>query len=214
ATPPFSRGKIAGLALLGVAVVALVLGIVSLGGAPTPNNASAAGAPRSTPGGATTSSAPVHPSASTAPSSNAATSGAPTSPPKRTGEPTTGAPPETTAAPPAEQHPETQPQAASAPKVNITATDVRVYNNSTVTGLAARAAQDFTDAGYKVSAVSNWPYSNLPTTTAYYRPGTVEQPVAEQLAKDFGTRAQPRFRGIQDASPGVIVIVTSDYNGS
>ena len=31
------------------------------------------------------------------------------------------------------------------------------------------------------------------------------------LAEDFGMRVEPRFDGIADASPGVIVIVTKDY---
>jgi hypothetical protein len=31
------------------------------------------------------------------------------------------------------------------------------------------------------------------------------------LASTFGLRAEPRFAGIDDTTPGLIVIVTSDY---
>jgi hypothetical protein len=45
----------------------------------------------------------------------------------------------------------------------------------------------------------------------YYRPGTAEQSAAATLASEFGLRSEPRFSGIEDATPGLIVIVTNDY---
>ena len=58
---------------------------------------------------------------------------------------------------------------------------VRVYNNSTVTGLAARAANDFRADGWQVGQVANYSSGNIPTSTVYYRPGTAEQSAATVL---------------------------------
>jgi LytR cell envelope-related transcriptional attenuator len=88
---------------------------------------------------------------------------------------------------------------------------LRVYNNSTISGLATRAAEDFRKAGWPIDEIGNYPQGIIPTTTVYYRPGTEEEAPAKALAEQFGMRANPRFDGIQQASPGIIVIVTNDY---
>jgi hypothetical protein len=88
---------------------------------------------------------------------------------------------------------------------------LRVYNNSTIAGLAAKGAEDFRRAGWTVTESRNYSDGVIPTTTVYYRPGTGEQAAAERLAAEFGMRAEPRFAGIQDATPGLIVILTKDY---
>ena len=90
---------------------------------------------------------------------------------------------------------------------------MRVYNNSNIDGLAARAAADLREQGWRVAEVSNYPWGIIPKTTAYYRPGTPEKAAALSLASAFGIRAKPRFDGIDDASSGLIVIVTKDYKG-
>lgn len=88
---------------------------------------------------------------------------------------------------------------------------VRVLNNSTTHGLAARAADDLRDAGWNVVEVNNYSDGIIPVTTAYYRPGTDEETAAKAIAIEFGMRAEMRFEGIGQASPGVIVIVTNNY---
>lgn len=88
---------------------------------------------------------------------------------------------------------------------------LRVYNNSTIAGLASRAAEDFRRAGWPIDEVGNYPHGIIPTSTVYYRPGTNEEASAKALAERFGMRANPRFEGIRNASPGIIVIVTADY---
>jgi hypothetical protein len=88
---------------------------------------------------------------------------------------------------------------------------VRVFNNSTIKGLADRAAEDFRGSGWTINEVSNYSQGTIPTTTAFYRPGTDEEAAAKQLAQEFGIKAEPRFPGIESASPGVIVIVTKEY---
>ena len=88
---------------------------------------------------------------------------------------------------------------------------VRVYNNSRVPGLAEQAAEDFRSDGWEVTEVGNYPYGVISTTTVYYRPGTDEVQAANALAEGWGMRAKERFEGLADASPGIIVIVTKDY---
>lgn len=90
---------------------------------------------------------------------------------------------------------------------------VRVYNNSTIKGLAERAAQDMRDLGWTVSQVGNYPNGRIATTTVYYRPGAPEQAAAAEMGREFGMRVLPRFPGIAQASPGVIVILTRDFHG-
>ncbi len=87
----------------------------------------------------------------------------------------------------------------------------RVYNNSLIKGLAERAAADMRDSGWTVTEVGNYSSGNIATSTVYYRPGTSEQAAAKHLASSLGMIAAPRFPGIADASPGLIVIVTKDY---
>ena len=59
--------------------------------------------------------------------------------------------------------------------------------------------------------MANYPSGIIATSTVYYRPGTAEQSAASSLASAFGLRVEPRFTGIDDAAPGLIVIVTNDY---
>jgi LytR cell envelope-related transcriptional attenuator len=90
---------------------------------------------------------------------------------------------------------------------------VRVYNNSTIKGLAARAGADFTGAGWQVEVTGNYPKGTIPTSTVYFRAGTPEEAAAVVLGNRFDLRIEPRFPGIDPASPGLIVIVTNDYGG-
>lgn len=87
---------------------------------------------------------------------------------------------------------------------------VRVYNNSTIRGLAARAARDLTAAGWTVVEVGNYARGTVPTTTAYYQ-NTDQRAAAAALGAQFRMRVEPRFTGIASAGPGLIVIVTNDY---
>jgi hypothetical protein len=141
--------------------------------------------------------APTLPSSPAATSASPATSQPPTTAPAG-GQPASVAPPGTGV----------PPDQAGAKWVQV-----RVYNNSTIKGLAAQAAADFRAGGWNVAEAANYPYGIIPTTTAYFTPGTDEETAARALAATFGMQAAPRFAGIQDASPGVIVIVTNDYQG-
>ncbi|WP_409184692.1 LytR C-terminal domain-containing protein [Amycolatopsis sp. VS8301801F10] len=200
--------KAAGVALIGVAVVAAVIGGVTVLNTGGDQNAgpSTSGEPTS-PGGSSsapssssvpTSSAPSSP-ASSAPASSSAASSAPAS--SQAGQP--GGQPGQQPGQPGQAGPDQQ---ASNKWVTL-----RVYNNSLIKHLAEQAAADFRGSGWNVAEVGNYSQGVIPTTTAYFRPGTDEEAAAKQLAKEFGFQAQPRFEGIQNSSPGVIVIITKDY---
>jgi ABC-type transport system substrate-binding protein len=90
--------------------------------------------------------------------------------------------------------------------------EVRIYNNGTIRGLAARAARDLSAAGWTVVEVGNFARGTIPTTTVYYQDGTDQRAIAEAIAAQFGMRVEPRFPGISSAGSGVIVIVTNDYS--
>lgn len=197
---PAQPARAAGYALLGVAVIALVIGLVSLFTGGTDDDPPAA---QSTPPSTTTSGTSDTPDSSqtgepTAPSSE-------TSPPAgTTTAPTTSANPggttTTTETPP--------PPVSTTPKL-----PVRIYNNSTTQGLAARASGDVEKAGWQVAERGNYSQGTIWTTTVYFRPGTDEEASARELARVLNARVEPRFDGIQSAQPGIIVIVTNDYKG-
>lgn len=182
---PSRPAKAAGFALLGVAAVALIIGVVSLfgGGEESPP---AAQSSSETPPVQTTSESPGPTTASSAPAAT-----------------TTAAPPTTTsaAAPPVTQ----QPGAVKVP--------VRVYNNSNITGLANKASDEVRANGWEVAEKGNYSQGIIPTTTVYYRPGTDEEASAKELAAVLRARVEPRFEGIQSAAAGIILIVTNDYQG-
>jgi hypothetical protein len=188
--------RVAGFALVGVAVIAVGLGVFAL----TSNGAG----PQTQGRPPVTGSSTTQPPTTTTRPKPTTTKPRPTTtktttPPAR---PTTGK--TTTVVPP--------PQPTTAPDLKQTV-GVRVYNNSFIKDLAARAANDFRADGFNVVQVGNYSAGNIPTSTVYYSPAPGEQQVANELGKDFGMRVQPRFPGIAFASPGVIVIVTMDFKG-
>ncbi|WP_308436443.1 LytR C-terminal domain-containing protein [Lentzea cavernae] len=91
---------------------------------------------------------------------------------------------------------------------------MRVYNNSTITGLASKAADEVRANGWGVAETGNYSGGTIPTTTVYFRPGTEEEAAAKELASVLRARVEPRFDGIQSAAAGVILIVTNDYQGA
>lgn len=86
---------------------------------------------------------------------------------------------------------------------------VRVFNNSEVAGLAAQTASLLEDEGFVISETGNYSDGLIATTSVYYGTGAGERETAEAVADALGVTAQPRFEGIANSSPGVIVILTS-----
>ena len=183
---PSRPAKAAGFALLGVAAVALIIGVVSLfgGDSDTPPVAEGSSTP---PPAQTTSESPS--SASSAPAAT-----------------TTTAPPAAPSSSVVPPPPVTQPGTAKVP--------VRVYNNSTISGLAVKAADEVRANGWNVEGTGNYSQGTIPTTTVYFRPGTEEEASAKELAAVLRARVEPRFDGIQSSAPGIILIVTNDFQGA
>ncbi|NUT95649.1 MAG: LytR C-terminal domain-containing protein [Saccharothrix sp.] len=188
--------RAAGLALIGVAALALVIGVVSLftggdddqPGAQPPGSSSSETATTTGSPGTETSSQPPQP-----------TTGSPTAPAPTTTPAPTGTPGTTTTPPP--------------PVTPTNKVPVRVYNNSNIPNLAARASDDVRKVGWEVVETGNYSQGVIPTTTVYFRPGTDEEASAQQLAQALHAEVKPRFDGIEAAHPGIIVIVTNDYQG-
>lgn len=188
-----------GLFLLGVAAVAAVIGTASaVSGGGTPQSAP----PPEDPGTSSSETAGVGDGKPTTTKPSPATSS--TEPAEST---------TTTPDRPSSSR-TTKPAAGDGDGDSVKAVSVRVYNNSTVKGLASRAAEDLRAEGWNVVETDNYSGGRIYTTTAYFRPGTNEQAAAEAIGAEFGMRVAPRFAGIADSSPGVIVIVTKDYAGS
>lgn len=213
--PAPSRGpsplRIGGLALVGAGAVAALIGLATL----LPSGGSGGDtATTPTPPAVTESATAVPTAAPTAAPTSAVAAPAPVPVPSTN---PIAAPNGATAAPPVAGGAPAQAGAASgggAGSGGGTATahpPVRVYNNSTITGLAAHAADDFRSDGWQVQQVSNYASGIIAASTVYYRPGTAEQSAASSLASQFGLRVEPRFAGIDDATPGLIVIVTNNY---
>jgi hypothetical protein len=187
--------RAAGFALLGVALIALVIGVATLFTGGSSNNAEGTSpapgtsTPASTPGPVSSTEAPAD--STEPPAATTTTQPAASTPPPAAGT-TTPPPPVTPAAKP----------------------PVRIYNNSTIAGLAARASDDVKRSGWEVAETGNYSQGQISTTTVYYRPGTEEEASAKQLASVMQARVEERFDGIQAAHAGIIVIVTNDYKGA
>lgn len=138
-------------------------------------------------------------------------------PPALPGDGPEGADPQ---APGAPERPEGQPPAEApadeqaAPGPDVTAVPVQIYNNSTVTGLAARTGETLRENGYAVGDVANMPSNRgvVSESTAFYGTGAGEQQAAEAIAAQLGIVAAPRPADMAGDAPGVIVIVTQDLD--
>ncbi|MEU4801008.1 LytR C-terminal domain-containing protein [Actinosynnema sp. NPDC023587] len=198
--------RAAGYALIGVAAVAVVIGVATLftggdddqAGAPPTTTATAGQTTTGgqTSGATTTDGEPGGTSTSDRPQTTTTTPGTGTAQPSTT---VAGAPAPTTGAPP--------------PVTVAAKPPVRVYNNSTVSGLAAQASDDIRRAGWDVAETGNYSQGQIPLTTVYYRPGTDEEQSAQQLGQVLKAEVKPRFDGIESAQAGIIVIVTNNYAG-
>lgn len=209
--------RAAGLALIGVAVIAGVIGGVTLaiGNGEEPEQTA------SPTGDAQPTSAPRTTSPQTTASSPASPTGTGRQSTPATTRPGQGGTPSAVPGEPRQPRPgdgngngDGDGDGGQDRPVIAQRVEVRVYNNSKISGLAEQASEAMRDEGWHVVQTGNYSQGTIPATTAYYRPGTDEEKAAKVLANQFGMRAQPRFEGIEESSPGVIVIVTKDWNAA
>ncbi len=86
--------------------------------------------------------------------------------------------------------------------------EVRVYNISSKEGVAARAKDQLTAAGFKVTDVGNLSMSDVSATTVYYTDADGEHATADAVGQKLGAPVQPRIPALNGQPPGVIVLVT------
>jgi hypothetical protein len=183
--------RLAGFVLIGVAVVAVGLGVFALtsNGTPQSQGRPPSVTPTTPPPATTTTTKPP-------PKTTTTTTGAPTTT-SPFGQTTTVAPPPTT---------------TTGPKTLEQTVPVRVYNNSKIKNLAATAGAEIAAAGFNVVEIGSYSSGIIPVSTVYYSPLPGEHQIANEIGHDFNLRVEPRFAGIADASPGVIVIVTKNFS--
>jgi hypothetical protein len=219
ASPSGSRSllRTGGIALLGIGVIAATAGLfTSVSGGNDVGTAVPSASSQALPA-TETPVAPVEPAPTAlavAPTEVAPGATAPAVPAVPDGAAARSAPPAAAEPAPAAPAPAPAPAPAAAAGSGSGGAGVRaplrVYNNSLIQGLAAKAKTDFEAAGWTVTATSGFPGA-IPRSTVYYRPGTGEEAAAHELGREFGLNVEPRFAGLEEATPGVIVIVTQDY---
>jgi hypothetical protein len=165
-------------------VVLLVIGVVVLGDGGSGSGAAPAPSPS-----VRTSAPTAAPSAST--SAPTRTTAAPS---------TTAGPTRTTVVPP--------PRTSAAARAPLT-----VLNNSTIRGLADRAAAEAQNRGWQVAQVGNFA-GRLAATTVYFTPcDTAGQAAARELAREFPQIDQvlPRYAGLPPTPAGIVLVVTRTW---
>ena len=86
--------------------------------------------------------------------------------------------------------------------------EVRIYNISSKEGVAGRAKDQLTAAGFKVTDVGNLSISDVSATTVYYTDADGEHATADAVGQKLGAPVQPRIPALNGQPPGVIVLVT------
>ena len=229
-SPDGSRGssplRVGGLALLGVGVVAGILGVVGLnsGGGTPPPVAAPSLSTAATPSESAEAAAPTSAPAETAPRRDRAPAAAPRRPPPPPAPPPAAPrrrrrrrrprPPPPGPARPAPARVPGRPPAPARGRCVRRGPDggarlQQQHDQRPGRARRRRLPRRRLDGrrGGQLPVVEGI----IPTSTVYYRPGTGEQGSAERIGSEFGLRAAPRFAGLTDASPGLIVIVTNDY---
>lgn len=97
---------------------------------------------------------------------------------------------------------------APTPTGKPTDVEVRVLNNSNVSGLAAGTAATLTAEGWNIAETGNFSESQIAQTTIYYDTSPGAQAAAQQISTELGVAAFPRPTTLSSFGEGVIVVVT------
>jgi hypothetical protein len=104
------------------------------------------------------------------------------------------------------------PNGDSRSSARVKSVPLVVLNNTTIGGLAARAAQRFEDGGWTVTTFGNY-QNDILSTCAYYDPSVAgAQQAAEALQQQYPAikRVKPRFSELPTGP--VVVVLTPDYS--
>ena len=102
----------------------------------------------------------------------------------------------------------TSTSASTSGKAPANQAEVHIYNISSKEGVAARAKDQLTGAGFKVTDVGNLSVSDVSATTVYYTDADDEHATADAVGRKLGAPVQPRIPALTSQPPGVIVLVT------
>lgn len=86
--------------------------------------------------------------------------------------------------------------------------DLRVLNNSDISGLAAETAATLTAQGWTVADTGNYSESQVASTTVYYGTAAGADEAAEEIAQQLGASAAALPSTVTGFGNGVIVMVT------
>ncbi len=92
--------------------------------------------------------------------------------------------------------------------VDPSSIDVRVLNNSNVSGLAADTASTLTAEGWTITDTGNYSATQIPATTVYYGAASGAQAAAQEIAEQLGATAEAALPELAEFGDGVIVVVT------
>ena len=182
------RERIAGIVLAVVGIAVLVVAVIALRDPKNPSSTRSAGKT------STIRARPRRPPARRRPT--------PTVPPR--------------AAPRARRHRQFDHQRPTATKPTVAQFKsdfpLVVLNNTTISGLAAEAAQRFEQGGWTVTSYGNLDNA-IVSTCAYYDPSVRHaKGAAEELQREYPTiqRVEPKFDGLVDGP--VVVVLTPGYS--
>ncbi|WP_236077614.1 LytR C-terminal domain-containing protein [Rhodococcus sp. P1Y] len=116
----------------------------------------------------------------------------------------------TTPASGAGQSPAVTSTTSSAPTTSAGPADIdlRVLNNSDVSGLAATTAATLTAEGWTIAETGNYAETQVASTTVYYGTDSGAESAAEEIAQQLGATAAALPRTVTGFGNGVIVMVT------
>jgi hypothetical protein len=92
-------------------------------------------------------------------------------------------------------------------KVAAAKADVRVYNISSQSGIASKAADQIKQGGYNVTEIGNLTLPKVSATTVYFGSAAGERETAEAVGKLLKAPVAARTPDVTDQPPGVIVVV-------
>ncbi|MEW2015593.1 LytR C-terminal domain-containing protein [Rhodococcus sp. NPDC076796] len=118
--------------------------------------------------------------------------------------PTAQAPAPAAQAPAADASPGSAAPTTSATPADV---EVRVLNNSNVSGLAAGTASTLTAEGWTVAETGNFSEAQFAQTAVYYGTTAGEEQAAQTIATQLGVPAEPKPTSLESTA-GVVVIVT------
>ncbi len=108
---------------------------------------------------------------------------------------------------PAVQVPEPTMAAPPAP-IDPASVEVRVLNNSGISGLAADTAATLTGEGWTIAETGNYSESQIGATTVYYGSAPGAEAAAREIAQQLGSTAATSPVTLSSFGEGVVVVVT------